>query len=110
MPISASHKMTVGRFLRICCSRTCGPKAQPGREPTVGDLGRLVARRHPRLVGTPEQIADQLEVWQQAGVDGLNIVNWMIPSSYREFADHLLPELQSRGLAKHAYAPGPLRQ
>jgi alkanesulfonate monooxygenase SsuD/methylene tetrahydromethanopterin reductase-like flavin-dependent oxidoreductase (luciferase family) len=85
-------------------------KAQPGREPTVGDLGRLVARRHPRLVGTPEQIADQLEVWQQAGVDGLNIVNWMIPSSHREFADHLLPELQSRGLAKHAYAPGPLRQ
>jgi alkanesulfonate monooxygenase SsuD/methylene tetrahydromethanopterin reductase-like flavin-dependent oxidoreductase (luciferase family) len=85
-------------------------KAQPDREPTVGDLGRLVARRHPRLVGTPDQIADQLEAWQQAGVDGLNIVNWMIPSSYREFADHLLPVLQARGLAKRAYAPGSLRQ
>lgn len=85
-------------------------RAQPDREPTVGDLGRLVARRHPRLVGTPEQIADQLEIWQQAGVDGLNIVNWMIPSSYREFADHLLPVLQERGLAKRAYAPGSLRQ
>jgi long-chain alkane monooxygenase len=84
-------------------------KAVPDREPTVGDLGRLVARRHPRLVGTPEQIADQLQVWRAAGVDGLNVINWTIPGSYREFADHLLPVLQERGLAKREYRPGTLR-
>lgn len=84
-------------------------KSTPGREPTVGDLGRLTARRHPRLVGTPEQIADGLEQWRAAGVDGINLINWMIPGSYSEFADHLLPVLQARGLAKREYAKGTLR-
>jgi long-chain alkane monooxygenase len=84
-------------------------KAVPDREPTVGDLGRLVARRHPRLVGTPDQIADQLVIWQKAGIDGVNVINWMLPGSYRDFADHLLPTLQARGLAKQQYRPGTLR-
>ncbi|MET0745129.1 MAG: LLM class flavin-dependent oxidoreductase [Microvirga sp.] len=84
-------------------------KATPGREPTVGDLGRLVSRRHPRLVGSPETIADKLEAWQRAGIDGINLINWTIPGSYREFADHLLPTLQARGLAKREYRPGTLR-
>lgn len=83
---------------------------EPGREPTVGDLGRLISRRHPRLVGTPEQIADALLVWQRAGVDGVNIINWTIPGSYQEFNAHLLPTLQKRGLAKREYAPGSLRK
>ncbi|GAA4282492.1 LLM class flavin-dependent oxidoreductase [Brevibacterium daeguense] len=85
-------------------------KLDPDREPTVGDLGRLVARRHVRTVGTPEQIADQLVEWQRAGVDGINITNWTIPGSYEEFNAHLLPTLQERGLAKREYAPGTLRQ
>ncbi|GJD49454.1 Dimethyl-sulfide monooxygenase [Methylobacterium crusticola] len=81
-----------------------------GHEPTVGDLGRLVARRHPRLVGTPDQIADALALWQRAGIDGVNLINWTIPGSYREFNEHLLPVLQRRGLAKREYAPGSLRR
>ncbi|MDH2399884.1 NtaA/DmoA family FMN-dependent monooxygenase [Bradyrhizobium sp. SSUT18] len=85
-------------------------KREPGREPTVGDLGRLVAQRHPRLVGTPEQIADALTEWQGAGIDGVNLINWTIPGSYQEFNAHLLPELQRRGLAKREYANGSLRK
>ncbi|WP_439495532.1 LLM class flavin-dependent oxidoreductase [Bosea sp. (in: a-proteobacteria)] len=85
-------------------------KREPGREPTVGDLGRLVAKRHPRFVGTPEQIADELLRWQEAGVDGINLINWTIPGSYWEFAEYLLPVLQERGLAKREYAKGTLRQ
>lgn len=85
-------------------------KANPEREPTVGDLARLVARRHQRLVGTPETIADQLETWQQAGIDGVNVINWYLPGSYEEFNAHLLPELQKRGLAKREYRPGTLRE
>jgi FMN-dependent oxidoreductase (nitrilotriacetate monooxygenase family) len=85
-------------------------KREPGREPTVGDLGRLVAKRHPRLVGTPEQIADALVEWRRAGIDGVNLINWTIPGSYLEFNAHLLPELQRRGLAKREYAPGTLRR
>lgn len=85
-------------------------KRDPNREPTVGDLGQLVSKRHPRLVGTPEQIADALALWQQAGIDGVNLINWIIPGSYQEFNAHLLPELQRRGLAKREYAPGTLRR
>lgn len=85
-------------------------KQNPGQEPTVADLGQLVARRHMRVVGTPEQIADELGEWQRAGVDGINITNWSIPGSYAEFNEHLLPTLQERGLAKREYAPGTLRE
>ncbi|MDH7785401.1 FMN-dependent oxidoreductase (nitrilotriacetate monooxygenase family) [Ochrobactrum sp. 19YEA23] len=84
-------------------------KATPGREPTVADLGRLTSRRHARLVGTPDQIADGLEVWRDAGIDGVNLINWMIPGSYEEYNAHVLPTLQKRGLAKSEYADGSLR-
>lgn len=82
----------------------------PDREATVADLGHLAARRHPRITGTPEKIADELAVWREAGIDGLNVLNWEIPGSYRSFVDHLLPVLQQRGLVKREYAPGTLRQ
>ncbi|UGQ11972.1 NtaA/DmoA family FMN-dependent monooxygenase [Yinghuangia sp. ASG 101] len=79
------------------------------REPVVADLAALVSRRA-RIVGTPEQIADRLEDWQRAGVDGVNVVNWRLPDSYTEVVDHLLPVLRDRGLAQREYAPGTLRR
>ena len=79
------------------------------REPTAGDVA-LLSRRNSRIVGTPEQIADQLEKWQAAGVDGINVVNWVIPGSFEEFADKVLPVLRDRGLAQSEYAPGTLRE
>lgn len=79
------------------------------REPTVADLARNQSRST-RIVGTAEQIADRLEEWQDAGVDGINVINWVIPGSFAEFADSVLPVLRERGLAQTEYAPGPLRQ
>lgn len=79
------------------------------REPLVRDLA-IRQSRNSRIVGTPEQIADQLEVWQAAGIDGVNVINWVIPGSFQEFADQVLPVLRERGLAQSEYAPGPLRQ
>ena len=79
------------------------------REPRVADLARQRATSS-RIVGTPEQIADRLQEWQAAGVDGVNVVNWVIPGSFAEFADHVLPVLRERGLAQREYAEGPLRQ
>ncbi|MET4781498.1 FMN-dependent oxidoreductase (nitrilotriacetate monooxygenase family) [Glaciihabitans sp. UYNi722] len=79
------------------------------REPTVADLA-LNQSRSTRIVGTPEQIADRIEEWQDAGVDGINVINWVIPGSFAEFADSVLPVLRERGLAQADYAPGPLRQ
>jgi FMN-dependent oxidoreductase (nitrilotriacetate monooxygenase family) len=79
------------------------------REPTIRDVA-LVISRQTRIVGTPEQIADALVEWQEAGVDGINVINWVIPGSFEEFADAVLPVLRERGLAQTDYAPGPLRQ
>lgn len=61
------------------------------------------------MVGTPGQIADTLEQWQDAGIDGVNIRYIITPGSFADFIDHVVPELQSRGLAQAEYAPGTLR-
>ncbi len=84
-------------------------RAITDREPVVADIAGRLSRSN-RIVGTPEQIADALEVWQAAGVDGVNLVNWVIPGSFEEFADKVLPVLRDRGLAQTEYAPGTLRQ
>ena len=62
-----------------------------------------------RLAGTPEQIADRLDDYRQAGVDGVNVVNATIPGSYQEFIDHVMPVLRERGLAADDYREGTLR-
>ena len=80
----------------------------PGGDPTVEDVVRFRSEKT-RLVGTPEQLADQLEAWQAAGVDGINIINHVVPDSYTEVVEGLLPELRRRGLAQSEYAPGTFR-
>ena len=60
--------------------------------------------------GTPEQIADALQEWQEAGVDGFNLVYSVTPGTFVDFIDGVVPVLQARGLMQREYAPGPLRQ
>jgi FMN-dependent oxidoreductase (nitrilotriacetate monooxygenase family) len=74
-------------------------KMNPDGTMTVRDLARFRAHAT-RITGTPEQIVDELELWQDAGVDGLNIINATLPGSYVEFIDHVLPELRRRGMAR----------
>jgi alkanesulfonate monooxygenase SsuD/methylene tetrahydromethanopterin reductase-like flavin-dependent oxidoreductase (luciferase family) len=80
-----------------------------GEKATVADLGQFVATRF-RVVGTPETIADQIEEWGEAGIDGINIIQWTFPDSYSEFVDHVAPELQKRGLMQSEYRDGTLRE
>ena len=51
-----------------------------------------------RVVGTPKEIADHLEEWREAGVDGINVYHATVPGSFREVADRLFPTLRERGL------------
>lgn len=81
----------------------------PGRNPTLADVARYRTEAQ-QVAGTPEQIADELERWQDAGVDGINIINAVLPGSYTDFIDGVLPELRSRGLAQTDYAPGTFRE
>lgn len=84
-------------------------RATPDREPTLADLALARVRRG-YVSGTPDQIADKLQQWQDAGVDGINVINWRLPGSFEEFNELLLPTLQKRGLAKTEYAEGTLRR
>jgi alkanesulfonate monooxygenase SsuD/methylene tetrahydromethanopterin reductase-like flavin-dependent oxidoreductase (luciferase family) len=59
----------------------------------------------PQLVGTPEQVADQLEaIWRDTGCHGFNITPTITPSSVEEFVDEVVPILQRRGIFRTAYA------
>ena len=78
------------------------------RPATLRDVARFTASST-RLVGTPEQIADRLAVWQAAGIDGVNLINAEIPTTYEEFVDEVIPVLQERGLAQREYSAGTLR-
>lgn len=80
----------------------------PDQTQTFGDLARLITNT--RVVGTPEQIADELETWAAAGVDGFNITYVITPGTFEDFIDHAVPVLQDRGLMRRAYEPGTLRE
>ncbi|TRX76767.1 LLM class flavin-dependent oxidoreductase [Pseudomonas mangiferae] len=67
--------------------------------------------RYVTLVGTPVQVADELEAWiAETGLDGFNLTRLVEPESYADFIDLVVPELQSRGAYKTAYAEGTLRE
>ncbi|WP_190815184.1 LLM class flavin-dependent oxidoreductase [Saccharopolyspora pogona] len=79
-------------------------------------LGRLLKKLsggggHRILVGTPEQIADDVETWFRAGAaDGFNVMPDVLPSGFDDFADHVIPELQRRGLFRTEYDGMTLRE
>ncbi|MFC4535816.1 LLM class flavin-dependent oxidoreductase [Sphaerisporangium dianthi] len=74
-------------------------------------LGRLAGGRGHRVVtGTPEQIADQIQTWFENGAaDGFNIMPPVLPGGLEHFVDHVVPELQFRGLFRTAYDSRTLR-
>lgn len=80
----------------------------PDKTGTFGDL--LAYRSINRIVGTPEQIADGLQEWADAGVGGINIPYYVTPGSFRDFIDGAAPELQRRGLMQSEYTEGTLRE
>jgi FMN-dependent oxidoreductase (nitrilotriacetate monooxygenase family) len=87
-------------------------EADPSRRWTLRDLAKYVGigGAGPVLVGAPEQIADELEKWTAAGVDGFNLAYATTPGSFVDFVEGVVPVLQRRGLVQKEYAPGTLRQ
>jgi FMN-dependent oxidoreductase (nitrilotriacetate monooxygenase family) len=63
-----------------------------------------------RVVGAPEQIADDLEEWFSTGAaDGFNVSSTHFPEGLERFAEHVVPELRRRGLFRTAYEGRTLR-
>ncbi len=63
------------------------------------------------FLGTPATIADAMEEWLHArACDGFNVMFPYLPQGLDEFVDHVVPELQRRGLFRRAYEGRTLRE
>lgn len=79
---------------------------------SIVECGRMVAasRSHGSIVGTPEQIADHITSWFEAGAaDGFNIMPPQFPRELDLFVDQVVPILQRRQLFRTAYEGTTLR-
>jgi FMN-dependent oxidoreductase (nitrilotriacetate monooxygenase family) len=74
-------------------------------------IGRLAGGRgHRTMVGTPEQVADDLQLWFENGAaDGFNFMPPSIPDQLEVFVDHVVPILRERGLFRTEYEGTTLR-
>ncbi|MDV7132445.1 LLM class flavin-dependent oxidoreductase [Williamsia muralis] len=74
-------------------------------------IGRLGGGRgHRSITGTPEQIADDLIAWVDAGAaDGFNVMPPYLPGGLEDFVDHVVPILQARGRFRDEYTASTLR-
>jgi FMN-dependent oxidoreductase (nitrilotriacetate monooxygenase family) len=66
---------------------------------------------HRIVVGTPVDIADQLEDWfVHEGADGFNLKPSFIPDSLDDFVNLVVPQLQKRGIFRTEYEGKTLRE
>lgn len=86
----------------------------PSQRWTVRDVAEFISigGRGPLIVGSPSQVVDQLEHYQQvSGVDGFNISAAVRPADFERFEHFVTPELKRRGLlAERPETPVTLRE
>lgn len=80
--------------------------------PTVREfLYRTVTAFGARFVGSPEQVADEIERWFAAGAaDGFIVSASGLPGQFELFAEHVVPILVGRGLFRADYSGTTLRE
>lgn len=65
----------------------------------------------PQLVGTPEQVADQLEtIWRETGCHAFNMTPNVNPGSMVDFIDQVVPILQRKGIYRTEYTGRTFRE
>lgn len=87
--------------------------AKGGAPVTVKEAALIYAEGMgmPRLVGTAQDITDQLEVFMDAGgADGFMLAATYTPGCFEEFVDFVVPELQKRGRLRTRYEGTTLRE
>lgn len=83
-----------------------------GNEWTVRDIAEWggIGGAGPRIVGSPEEVADQLQEWvEDTDVDGFNLAYAITPGTFEDVVRHVVPELQRRGVYRTEYTDGTLR-
>ncbi|MEP9367170.1 LLM class flavin-dependent oxidoreductase [Xanthobacter sp. VNH20] len=82
-------------------------------KPTVRQLIRRLAgaRGHWVKVGTPEQVADAIQLWFDTGAaDGFNVMPPWFTGGFDIFASEVVPILRKRGLFREEYTGSTLRE
>jgi alkanesulfonate monooxygenase SsuD/methylene tetrahydromethanopterin reductase-like flavin-dependent oxidoreductase (luciferase family) len=80
---------------------------------TIRDGARVYGQSvlMPQLVGTPQQVADQLtSMWEESGRDGYMITCPIRPSGYAEFVDLVVPILHKANVFRREYTGTTLRE
>lgn len=76
---------------------------------TLRQVIHRIAFPSDRFVGSAAQVADIMQEWFEAGAgDGFMVVDGL-PGDYGDIVDHLVPELQRRGLFRKDYEGRTLR-
>ncbi|MCY1521083.1 Dimethyl-sulfide monooxygenase [compost metagenome] len=71
----------------------------------------VLGSRQTPWVGSVDQIAEQLIGWsEEADVDGFNLSRTVVPECFDEVIEHLIPQLQERGVYKASYNDGCYRE
>lgn len=87
--------------------------ADPSRKWTLDDIVKhaAIGGKGPVVVGDPTQVADEFEAWiEETDIDGFNLSYAVLPESFEDFVDLVVPELQRRNIYKTDYADGVLRE
>ena len=77
---------------------------------TLRQLYLRYERGNRTIRGTAAEVADQMQEWFEAGAcDGFMLLFNLLPRDMEGFVDRVVPELQRRGLMRHAYEGRTLR-
>jgi len=88
-------------------------QSDPDREWTVREVAEFsgLGSTSPIVVGTPEQVVDELEYYhEEVGVHGFNVKEAVRTGSLDDFVDLVVPELRERGLFRTEYEGDTLRE
>jgi long-chain alkane monooxygenase len=87
--------------------------ADPARRWTPREIGDFmkVSGYGPLAVGSPAQVAGELERWaKEADLDGFNIPDVLPPATFADFTEMVVPELRRRGRVWPDYEGTTLRE
>jgi FMN-dependent oxidoreductase (nitrilotriacetate monooxygenase family) len=87
--------------------------ADPNKVWTVRELAEWIGigGLGPLIVGGPATVADALQAWvEETDVDGFNLAYAVTHETFADIVEHLVPELQRRGVYRKDYTDGTLRE
>ncbi|MBR7833849.1 LLM class flavin-dependent oxidoreductase [Actinospica durhamensis] len=86
------------------------PKAAIARKERLDETaGEAFRSDAPVFVGSPDELAEQLELWAQYGLDGFRLRPAAVPHDLDAITTRLVPRLRELGLFRQAYTADTLR-